>query len=288
MYLAESREKLASFLKPLFSEPIRIGFVPTMGALHQGHLTLVEQAKRSCGFVVVSIFVNKRQFNDPEDFKAYPRLLHQDLDLLQNLQPDVVFLPVEEDLFSRVQFPDFPLHPLDTVLEGAFRLGHFRGVAEVLWVFFTLIRPHQVFMGQKDLQQCAVVERLLQRHFPEIHLVMVPTVREASGLALSSRNLRLSPEEKGKAAAISRLILKCAGQVGQEPWPVLQKMLQDEIQRAGFNPDYVALVSYPDFVVLSKHKPSYPNAICVAYHAGKVRLIDNAWAPGPLPASFLA
>ncbi|MCS6981664.1 MAG: pantoate--beta-alanine ligase [Flavobacteriales bacterium] len=288
MYLAKSRETLADYLKPLLNKSIRIGFVPTMGALHKGHLTLVEHAKRNSDFVVVSIFVNRRQFNHLEDFKSYPRSLRQDLDLLQHFQPDVVFLPEEEDLFSQVQFPDFPLYPLDTVLEGAFRPGHFRGVAEVLWVFFTLIRPHRVFMGQKDLQQCAVVERLLQRHFPEIQLLMIPTVRETSGLAMSSRNLLLSPEDKDKAAAISRLVLKCAEQVGHEPWPALQQMLQDEIQRAGFNSDYVALVSYPDFLVLSKHDPLNPQAICIAYHAGKVRLIDNAWAPGPLPPSFLA
>lgn len=258
-----------------------LGFVPTMGALHPGHLALVEKARKESERVGVSIFINKRQFNSPEDYEKYPRHADRDLALLTPLNPDFVFMPREEDLFRDVRFPAFDLSPLDTILEGYFRPGHFRGVAEVLWVFFDLIRPSHVFMGQKDLQQCAVVMRLMREHFPKIGFVMVPTVRNESGLALSSRNERLSADARRRAGRVAQSLLSAADNLHKENWVVLREVLNQHILQEGFKTEYVELVSFPDFEIMTGYDRSKVQAVCIAYFAEGVRLIDNALVPEP-------
>lgn len=259
-----------------------------MGALHQGHLSLIEKALEQSGQVGVSIFINKRQFNSQEDYEKYPRHVEKDLALLEPLNPDFVFLPREEDLFRDFKFPVFDLHPLDTLLEGRFRPGHFKGVAEVLWAFFELLQPAQVFMGQKDLQQCAVVQRLLHRHFPQIAFVMVPTVRDSRGLAYSSRNERLSEKAKAQAGLIARSLLYTAENLRYQDWETLKEGLMQQINRQGFEPEYIELVSYPDFEAMTTYDCSKIQAVCLAYYAEGIRLIDNALVPGPAVAALFS
>lgn len=250
-----------------------------MGALHKGHLALLRKALENCDLTGVSIFVNKRQFNVSLDYEKYPRDTERDLAMLTPLNPDFVFLPEEDDLFRDVSIPSLDLSPLDSVLEGRFRPGHFKGVVDVLWVFFTLIRPQKVFMGQKDLQQCAVVQRLIQKFFPDISLVIVPTVRDPLGLALSSRNERLSDKARMEAGAMARALLQAADLVPHEDWSVLKHSVLTAIQEKGFDPEYAELVSFPDFDLMTTYDPSTIQAICLAYYAEGVRLIDNALVP---------
>jgi len=257
-----------------------------MGALHRGHLTLVEKALEQSKRVGVSIFINKRQFNSQEDYEKYPRHVEEDLALLASLNPDFVFLPNEEDLFRDVLFPVFDLHPLDTLLEGRFRPGHFQGVAEVLWTFFDLLKPTRVFMGQKDLQQCAVVQRLIHRHFPQIAFTMVPTVRDSRGLALSSRNERLSEKAKAQAGFIAQSLLVTAESLRYQEWETLREHLKQLIYQQGFEPEYIELVSFPDFETMAGYDCSKIQAVCLAYYAEGIRLIDNALVPGPAIASL--
>lgn len=288
MEIFEDRQALATYLEKNVPEGASIGFVPTMGALHEGHLALVRKARAKSSLVVVSLFINRRQFNNPDDFEKYPRNVQADLSLLETVGPDVVFLPEEENLFRGVAFPVFDLGSLDDRLEGKFRPGHFRGVFEVLWVFFSLIRPRYVFMGQKDLQQCALVEKLLKQHFPFTTLRMVPTVRDKDGLALSSRNLRLTPEERKKAAGVSRALLSAANALPGMAWTQLRQDLLETIHQTGFSPEYVELIQYPDFSMEQRYKPGSLQAICLAYNTESVRLIDNAWVKSPLSAGLFS
>ncbi len=188
-----------------------IGFVPTMGALHQGHLDLVRLAKAQQTTVVVSVFVNPKQFNNPEDLKKYPRTISEDLRLLEENGVDAVFVPNVNEIFPESQKSVDALNPnqndqilknLDAVWEGKYRPGHFSGVVDVVRRLFQIVLPQQVYFGQKDLQQCLVIEQLIHSEFPNMAMNLVPTKRELSGLAMSSRNMRLSNDARLKAAAI--------------------------------------------------------------------------------------
>src|SRR6478609_10764771 len=183
-----------------------IGFVPTMGALHAGHLGLLEASKQQSGITVCSIFVNPTQFNDPQDFAKYPVTLEKDLLLLEKAGCDVVFLPSVAEMYPGGLAPDkhFELGYLETILEGKYRPGHFQGVCQVVNRLLEIVRPTTLFLGQKDYQQCMVIKKLIELAGFDTTLNIVPTIRENSGLALSSRNLRLSKKDKETAAVIYR------------------------------------------------------------------------------------
>jgi pantoate--beta-alanine ligase len=248
-------------------------FVPTMGALHAGHLALVEKAKALGRPVLVSVFVNPAQFNNAEDLQKYPRTLAQDLQLLNNANLDAVFLPVTSDLYP----PDLAdvtidLGVLDNVFEGQHRPGHFDGVVKVLHRLFMLLKPGHVFFGQKDLQQCLVVEKLIAQHFPDIQQHNIPTKRdEQTGLALSSRNARLS--EKGvKAAGAINWALQLALQGKTIPEGIEEA--RTYLHSKGIQTEYLEVVSLPDMQSATAVLDKKTASVFAGYLEG-VRLIDN-------------
>ena len=254
-----------------------VGFVPTMGYLHEGHLSLVEAARKECEINVVSIFVNPLQFATREEFEHYPRDLTRDIQLLRTAQVDVVFIPRDEDFYPA----DFSTHvtisgPLSERLEGASSVGYMRGIATVITKLLQLVRPDVVYFGQKDSQQFAVVRRLVRDLNIDVHLRSMPTVRESDGLALSSRNHRLLPNERKAAGALYRALLhgKSLIEGGElNPAVVEQAMAALVSAESSMSLSYVA-VCHPDtFEPLQQIAPK--TMLAIAASAGAIRMIDN-------------
>src|SRR5580765_6501600 len=202
MEIINRRQRMFSISRQLRREAKTVGFVPTMGALHEGHLALVKEARAACDVVIVSIFVNPKQFNDNTDLEKYPRDLTADAAVLAEYEVDYVFAPEQSEIYPEGFATYVDVEGLTEPLEGASRPGHFRGVTTAVTILFNTIRPDRAFFGQKDAQQVAVVKRLTTDLGFETEIVVVPTVREESGLAMSSRNLLLSNEEREKAVVI--------------------------------------------------------------------------------------
>jgi len=267
MIILFSNNSLSSFRQTI-AEPL--AFVPTMGALHDGHLSLVRAAKHEHFKVIVSIFVNPLQFNNPEDLLKYPRTIQNDLKLLEETGVDAVFLPSNNDVYPAHHQSHIKLknNQIETVFEGYFRPGHFDGVIQVLHRFFSQIQPDSVFFGQKDLQQCMVVQLIIDEYFPKIKFNIVETSREKSGLAMSSRNLKLSAKELDLAKEIYTTLinLKSFNQNG----------VHREIERLNnlnIQTEYLSYVNLPHFDV--PEHPSSNQAIVYAGYLGQIRLIDN-------------
>ncbi|RLD95742.1 MAG: pantoate--beta-alanine ligase, partial [Bacteroidetes bacterium] len=202
MIVYRTKTDLTGHLLSLQNEGKSIGLVPTMGALHQGHMSLVEKAAAENDVVVVTIFVNPTQFNDPSDLDLYPRTLDQDLELLRQLEADLVFVPAVKEMYPDEETQVFDLGGLDKVMEGKHRPGHFNGVAQIVSKLFLMIRPHRAYFGQKDFQQLVVIRRLVEILDMNLTIVSCPIIREKDGLAMSSRNTRLSKEERKLAPFI--------------------------------------------------------------------------------------
>lgn len=254
-----------------------IGFAPTMGALHQGHLELIRMAKHRGDIVVASIFVNPTQFNDPKDLEKYPRMPEQDATLLLSADCDVLFIPsVEEvyppglDLAVRLDFG-----PLERVMEGVFRPGHFSGMATVVKRLLDIVQPHHLYMGQKDFQQLSIVRSMLQQLHSPIELVMCPTVREADGLAMSSRNVRLNPEMRAAAPVIYQSLLAARKAFPTEAAENIQTRALQQMRDAGLQPEYFELVDGFTLLPVAQRENSLFVVACTAVFAGDVRLIDN-------------
>jgi pantoate--beta-alanine ligase len=261
----------------LLQKNFRIGLVPTMGALHQGHLDLVRRSKENCDVTVVSIFVNPTQFNNPEDFAKYPQSLNDDLDLLKTEGADYVFTPSVETMYPQKSQMSLDFGPLERVLEGAFRPGHFNGVGLIVSKLFHLIQPHVAFFGQKDLQQVAIIKRLvLDLSFP-IEIQTVPTRREIDGLAMSSRNRRLDAVSREKSLLLFHSLSWAREELlnGTSWLEVQQKVKRNFKQTEGVSLEYFELVGTESFEILKSFDPNQKSSLCVAAEVGKVRLIDN-------------
>jgi len=254
-----------------------IGFVPTMGALHQGHLDLVKNSKKECDITVVSIFVNPTQFNNPEDFAKYPNTLEQDLKKLEDEGTDFVFLPETLTIYPERPVLTINFGELEHVLEGKFRPGHFNGVGIVVSKLFHLIRPDKAFFGQKDLQQVAVIKQLVRDLSFTLELVVVPTRRETDGLAMSSRNLRLNSEERAQALILYSSLSKAKAELfAGKPWlEVRSQISMDFKEKSLASLEYFELVHPEHFTRFEAFEPDQKSSICVAAYLGSVRLIDN-------------
>jgi len=248
-----------------------------MGALHQGHIHLVRQARAESEFVVVSIFVNPTQFNNPSDLAQYPRTLSADLSLLEAEGVDVVFVPETGEMYPSEVNVTFHFPGLDEVLEGAFRPGHFNGVAIVVSKLFHIIQPDIAYFGQKDLQQVSIIRRLVRDLHFDLHIQVVPTVREKDGLALSSRNLRLTPTQRQQALSLYQCLESAKTELsGGNPWFDTKTRLEGEFGRSkDVQLEYLALVDLEDFRLSEVRKPEIKQSICIAAYVGDVRLIDN-------------
>jgi pantoate--beta-alanine ligase len=266
-----------SISRKLRRENKTVGFVPTMGALHAGHFSLVKAARAQCDIVVVSIFVNPTQFNDKNDLEKYPRDLTADAAMLASYDVDYVYAPehseVYPDGFSTYVYVD----DLTESLEGASRPGHFRGVATVVTILFNTIRPDFAYFGQKDAQQLAIIKRLTRDLGFEMEIVELPTVREESGLALSSRNALLSEEEREKAAVIFRALreAKVAYKSGERNALKLTEIVQKVISEEPLaRVDYIAVVDHDSLQPVDKIGDAEA-IIAAAVFIGDIRLIDN-------------
>ena len=247
-----------------------------MGALHQGHASLVEKATAENEIVVVSIFVNPAQFNDPSDLDLYPQTLDQDLELLQNLNTDLVFVPSVIEMYPGDEPEVFDLGGLDKVMEGKYRPGHFNGVAQIVSRLFSLIQPDRAYFGQKDFQQLVIVKRLAEILEMDIKIVECPIVREKDGLAMSSRNIRLSKEERKLAPFLYETLLIARQKVGShtpeqlKEWVRLQFKEQPEMKL-----EYFEIVEDKGLVPVEKWDENVNKVACIAVQLGGVRLIDN-------------
>ncbi|MDF2156642.1 pantoate--beta-alanine ligase [Algoriphagus sp. CAU 1675] len=254
-----------------------IGLVPTMGALHQGHLDLVKKCKKQCEVSVVSIFVNPTQFNNPEDFEKYPISTAADVDLLEKEGVDFVFLPSVETMYPTQPQLKVDFGRLEKILEGAFRPGHFNGVGIVVSKLFNIIRPHVAFFGQKDLQQVAVIRSLVQDLSFPVQLETVSTRRESDGLAMSSRNRRLSPLQREKALLLFQSLMLAKEELLKgKSWKSIQEKIRVNFQHTeAVQLEYVELVQTESFDLLEAWLPNLNCSVCIAAFIGEVRLIDN-------------
>lgn len=253
------------------------GFVPTMGALHEGHISLIRRAKRENELTVASIFVNPTQFNNPEDLARYPRTLEADLDQLEKAGCDVVFVPSVQEMYPEPAVLKMDFGRLEQILEGAFRPGHFNGVGLVVSKLFHIVRPHRAYFGQKDIQQCAVISRLVNDLSFGIELVFCETVREADGLAMSSRNVRLSPEKRKAAPFLYQSLLRGKELLlnGASPALAEQQVAGMYREHPDFDLEYYEIVAFRNLERITEYDPSMKTAIVVAAHLDGVRLIDN-------------
>lgn len=256
-----------------------IGFIPTMGALHAGHISLMQTARADGYLTVCSIFVNPTQFNDREDFEKYPKSTEADIALLLAAGCDVLFLPDEREVYPQgaVQTTAYDFGRLEALLEGAQRPGHFRGVGQVVGRLLDIVKPGRLYLGQKDYQQCLVIGKLigLMGKAGELELKVCPTVREADGLAMSSRNRRLTEPQRALASVIYQCLVSIQSKTLGGSWPVVQKECQDLLNAKGFEPEYVALADADTLEPLSDFNESEKMVALIAARLGKVRLIDN-------------
>lgn len=272
--LIHKKEELTTILSKLKSASKTIGFVPTMGALHKGHKALVDRASKENDLVVVSIFVNPTQFNNKEDLALYPRTLEADLDLLKSVKNALVFVPSVSDIYpENTSFKPFDLGNLDKVMEGKHRPGHFDGVVHVVHNLFEIVTPNKAYFGQKDFQQLAVIRKMNAHYNFPIEIIACETLREVSGLAMSSRNMRLSQQEKKDALIIWQTLLF----VKENQSKFLPKELITKAHEF-FNSGNLIL-EYLDIVEVEslENTESWENSTvcCIAAYCGKVRLIDN-------------
>jgi len=267
---------LSGHLHSLKSEGKTIGLVPTMGALHQGHMSLVEKANAENDIVAVSIFVNPTQFNDPSDLEQYPRTLDQDLDQLQKLEADLVFVPSVLEMYPEEDKQQFDLDGLDRVMEGKHREGHFNGVAQIVSKLFLLFHPQRAYFGQKDYQQLVIIRKLVEILNLDINIVPCPIVRENDGLAMSSRNSRLSKEERKLTPFIYETLVQASEEAKSlTPSQVKEWVFQQFEKQGTMHLEYFEIVEDKGLKPVIGWEEEVNKVACLAVLLGSVRLIDN-------------
>lgn len=277
MQVIKISKELSEWVHLHQSQNKSVGFVPTMGALHDGHLSLIEKARNNSDLVVSSIYVNPLQFNNPEDFKNYPSTITQDLEKLENAGCDVVFLPDYQQIYEGYTIKEFNMHQLDVPMEGHYRPGHFNGMANVVMRFFEIIQPNKAFFGLKDYQQFIIVKTLAAEFFPSLEIIGVDTLRDKNGLALSSRNLRLSETELQSASQVNLLAKKEIEAIknGLHLSDAVLHLTQKIETLPTLRVEYITLANAHTLTPLENYESSIPSRIFIAFYAGNIRLIDN-------------
>jgi len=279
MKIINSVTQLQNQLKNTDISPL--GFVPTMGALHEGHLSLVVSAVQKCPVVVVSIFVNPTQFNDKNDLKNYPRTLDSDLELLSKVlrKTDLVFTPDEKEIYPEKDTREFHFGTLDNVMEALHRPGHFNGVAQVVSRLFDIVKPDIAIFGQKDFQQLAVIRALVKQTHNKVNIIANPIIREKDGLAMSSRNRLLAPDVRDHASIIFKTISSVSPMIKKTDIPEIKSFVENSINNVpGFHVEYFEIVDDTELLPVSKKAEIRKDKRyfgCIAVQAGKIRLIDN-------------
>lgn len=276
MIILETVSDLQKAIFPLKKEGKSLGLVPTMGALHEGHVSLVKKSISQNDITVVSIFVNPTQFNNPTDLEKYPRTLDKDMDLLKQVGTDFVFAPSVKEVYPEPDTRQFDFGQLDKVMEGKFRPGHFNGVAQVVSRLFDLVKPDRAYFGEKDFQQLAIIRDMVKQYNLPVQIVPMPIVRENSGLAKSSRNQRLSDTEKQQAVAISRALFKSRTDMDKYSVKETLKNVVDEINNvAGLSVEYFEIVDGNTLQSIGDWSDTRYAVGCITVFCGEVRLIDN-------------
>jgi pantoate--beta-alanine ligase len=277
MEVFTSIHSLKKFLFHQRLENKTIGLIPTMGALHEGHISLVESAKKQNDVIVASIFVNPTQFNNQEDLAKYPRTLESDCAMLEEAGCSVVFAPSVSEMYPEPTTLTINFGLIETVMEGASRPGHFNGVGVVVSKLFHIVQPHRAYFGQKDLQQVTVVKRLIADLSFDLELVICPTIREKDGLAMSSRNRRLSQEERTHGPIIYKILTNAREKLiaGDDTEEVKEAVRLDFQAMAGFELDYFEIVNIESLQPIHRLGDAGTTALCIAAFLGPVRLIDN-------------
>ncbi|MDD4490096.1 MAG: pantoate--beta-alanine ligase [Paludibacter sp.] len=277
MLIVNSVDHLQNALADVVSEGKSIGFIPTMGALHAGHISLVEKSVTENDYTVVSVFVNPTQFNNPIDLEKYPRDLEKDAKLLRQSGCDLIFAPSKEIIYTEeeLQQPfEFDFGGLDQVMEGKFRPGHFNGVVQIVSKLFRLVKPQKAYFGEKDFQQLSIIHRMTELMDFDVQVVDCPIIREKSGLALSSRNERLTPKQRNIAAGISKVLFECRNFVPSFSPEKLKQWVENEInQIQGLELEYFEIANIKTLQPATSWEE--PTVGCIAVYCGDVRLIDN-------------
>ena len=267
---------LRAYLDAKRAEQATIGLVPTMGALHEGHLSLVKGSVDDNDITVTSIFVNPVQFNNPGDLAHYPRTLEEDLAMSQRYKGQVVFHPSANEVYKQEPMITLGFGPLGKILEGQFRPGHFHGVGMVVAKLFNIVKPHRAYFGQKDLQQFAVIRRLVEDFSFDVELKCMPIIREPDGLALSSRNKRLDPDERQKAAKLYEALGIAHDLYRRRVSPdQVKKEVEGFFSKSDVALEYFEIVNASSLNPLQSTFANEPVALCIAAYVGEVRLIDN-------------
>ncbi len=276
MQIFHTITSLQNFLKSQRLLGHSVGFVPTMGALHQGHLSLIETSKSQNDLTVCSIFVNPTQFNNPHDLAVYPRTLEADCEMLESVGCDVVFAPSAEEMYPTLPNLKFDFGDLERVMEGQFRPGHFNGVGIVVSKLFNIVQPDAAYFGQKDLQQCAVINRLVKDLSFSLKLNICPTLREKDGLAMSSRNRNLSPEQRLNAPAIYKALQGASGILKSgESSEKAKSFVSKQLSAVdGIELEYFEISNFDTLQPIDEYLEG-KTALCIAAFMGKTRLIDN-------------
>ncbi|HKO79561.1 MAG TPA: pantoate--beta-alanine ligase [Chitinophagaceae bacterium] len=279
MILFKKATDLRNYLDKQRKQGKKYGFVPTMGALHAGHVSLINNSKKANELTVCSIFVNPTQFNDPKDFEKYPVTLEKDIAMLETAGCDILFLPTVVEMYPNgtQASSHYDLGYLETILEGHYRPGHFQGVCMIVHRLLDIVKPDNLYIGQKDYQQCMVIKKLIELTGMKelINLNISPTLREAGGLAMSSRNMRLSEQEKIKATAINKALISIKEQLKKGELTFLKKKAASSLSEKGFKVDYVEIADAGNLSIVNKWNGKQKLVTLAAVHLNDVRLIDN-------------
>lgn len=277
MIIFKKRIDISNYIVNYKKTTGKIGFIPTMGALHKGHITLIEASKKTDTLTICSIFVNPTQFNNTADFETYPVTIEKDIDLLEKAGCNVLFLPSVDEIYPADSSTTLPyeLGFIETVLDGKYRPGHFQGVCNVVKRLLDIVQPNMIYLGQKDYQQCMVIKKLIELIQSPTQIIVCPTLRESDGLAMSSRNMRLTPVERIKAVRISEVLLFIKQQIKPGNLEDLKKRCINYLTNEGYNVDYVEIADATNLILLQNWDGKTKLVALVAAFLNEVRLIDN-------------
>ncbi|MEO6730281.1 MAG: pantoate--beta-alanine ligase [Ferruginibacter sp.] len=284
MIIFKKPEHLHSFLSSEKTRGLTTGFVPTMGALHNGHLGLVARALGENDLVICSIFVNPTQFNDAKDFENYPTTIEKDICFLEKAGCSILFLPSVKDIYPNGidKATKYEMGPLENILEGKFRPGHFQGVCQVVNRLLDIVTPTKLYIGQKDFQQCMVIKKLIELLQIETEIIICPTQREPDGLAMSSRNLRLHDTERKKAPALYQSLLSIKKNLKAGDTTQLKQTANQLLTDAGFKVDYVEIAIADTLEIIQNWDGKIQLVGVAAAYLNDVRLIDNLILNNPV------
>ena len=276
MKLLKSADALRSFVIQSRENGLSVGFAPTMGALHPGHISLIEKAKSENNISICSIYVNPTQFNNADDFKKYPKTIEHDIDMLEKWGCDVLFLPDTNEVYIKeFVISHYNLGYLESLLEGKYRPGHFQGVCQVVHRLLQIVMPDKLYLGRKDYQQCMVISRLIELTKINTEVVICPTLREPDGLAMSSRNLRLNENQRRTAVQIYETMQLIKTEIAPGNLSHLRQKAENKLSDAGFRVDYVEIADATSLEPINVWNGQQKAVVLVAAYLDDIRLIDN-------------